>query len=152
MKKLPRQIKINSWLQELGLISYEEETHKQDRYLSPMIRDILFLSKEDYVIQKERRQRLKKYEHELRRFRYQSALASLLKDTSDPVIVVSMFEELLFRGGLKTSLKGLNEVTILPILEFLNKHITHTRYASILLQVMDSLLGDIWSFRRNLIV
>lgn len=95
---------------------------------------------EDFVIQKERRQRLKKYEHELRRFRYQAALASLLKDTTDPVIIVSMFEELIFRGGLRTSLKALNEVTILPILEFLNKHITHTRYAPILLQVMDALL------------
>lgn len=60
----------------------------------------------------------------------------------DPVIVVSMFEELIFRGGLRTSLKALNEVTILPILEFLNKHLTHTRYAPILLQVMDVLLGD----------
>jgi U3 small nucleolar RNA-associated protein 15 len=98
---------------------------------------------DDIVIERKRKQRLKKYDIFLRKFQYRKALQAAL-ETSHGLTVVSLFEEFLRRRQLHVALSGLNEVTIQPLLRFLIKYINHTNYSQTLIRVANIFL-DLYS-------
>jgi len=99
--------------------------------------------KEEYRTEVERRVHLHNYDHFLKAFQYHDALDASLEN-SDPVVAISVIEELIRRDGLTTAFSGRNDITLQPILKFLIKHINHNRYSGILIQACEHLL-DIYS-------
>jgi U3 small nucleolar RNA-associated protein 15 len=100
------------------------------------------------IAEHERSLYLQPYEKFLKKFRYQKALDAAL-ETKDPVIVITVLEELSRRHGLTIALSGRDETTLEPILSFTVKYISHMRYADIVVPVAhkiidmyDSILGQ----------
>ena len=80
------------------------------------------LQTDDTMIESERRVRLKPYEKHLKKFSYRKALDAALK-TQNPLVVVTVLEELLRRSGLVTALADRDEVSLEPLLSFTGKRI-----------------------------
>jgi len=93
----------------------------------------------DELIETSRYTRLQPYETLLKKFQYQLALDSALL-THNPVVVVTVLEELSRRGGLSIALSGRDEVTLDPLLSFLARYITHPRYTRLLVQMTQRIL------------
>jgi U3 small nucleolar RNA-associated protein 15 len=66
---------------------------------------------EDWAVESERTVRLQSYEKFFQKFNYQKALDSALK-TKNPLIVITVLEELSRRSGLTIALSGRDEETI----------------------------------------
>jgi len=96
-------------------------------------------SKEDFRVGQTRRAKLKTYEKWLRKFQYQAALDICLQH-GNPLIIVSMIEELKDRDGLFRSLQGRNEKTLIPVLKFLVRYINDPKYTSLLLHLSNVVL------------
>lgn len=75
------------------------------------------LQTDDALVESERRVRLKPYEKHLKKFSYQRALDAALK-TQNPLVVVTVLEELLRRSGLTIALSDRDEVSLEPLLSF----------------------------------
>ena len=90
-----------------------------------------------------KKQHLKPYDQQLKKFQYQAALDSVLSGQR-PVVVVSLLDELIQRDGLKIALTGRDENTLEPILTFLIKNVANPRYTHSLVDVANSLL-DIYA-------
>ena len=58
----------------------------------------------------------------------------------DPVVVVSLLEEIAARSLLPVALSGRNEEKLAPVLEFLMRHIVNPHYAPLLVDVANHLL------------
>lgn len=86
------------------------------------------------IRQQKSRGKLASYDRALRGFRYHEALDHAV-ESRDPVVVVSVLEELMHRHGLVTALSGRDEVTLEPLLGFLAKYTTHPKYAPLLIDV-----------------
>jgi len=82
---------------------------------------------------------LRDYEGLLKKFQYGRALDAALK-TGNSIVVLSLFEEFMYRQALDIPLSGRNELTLMPILKFLNTHITKPYFAPTLLQVFEKIL------------
>ena len=63
--------------------------------------------------------------------------------TRNPVIVVSMLHELVFRDALRTALSGRDESTLVPLLQFAVKYVAHPRYTPLMWDMCSTLLGMI---------
>ena len=98
---------------------------------------------EDAVVETERAARLRPYEQHLLKFNYQMALDAALK-TRNPLVVVTVLEELGRRNGLTIALTGRDEVTLEPLLAFCARYISNPRYAMLIVQVMERIL-DLYS-------
>ena len=85
---------------------------------------------DDEMIESERRIRLKPYEKQLKKFNYQKALDSALR-THNPLVVVTVLEELLRRSGLTIALSDRDETTLEPLLSFTARYVSHPRYAKL---------------------
>ena len=85
-----------------------------------------------------RRPRLTPYDNYLRKFRASAALdaafTSALKRRR-PDIVLALFKELSRRQMLKSALAGRDDLSLLKILRYLHKHIAHTTYMPVLIEV-----------------
>lgn len=93
----------------------------------------------DGYLETERSVRLKPYEQHLKKFNYQLALDSAMK-TRNPLIVVTVLEELCRRSGLTIALSGRDEKSLEPLLSFASKHVSHPRYSRLIVQVVDRIL------------
>ena len=97
------------------------------------------LKTDDEMIESERRIRLKPYEKQLKNFNYQKALDSALR-THNPLVVVTVLEELLRRSGLTIALSDRDETTLEPLLAFTARYVSHPRYAKLILQVVHRMI------------
>lgn len=95
------------------------------------------------LISVERAAKLKPYENHLKKFNYQQALDSALC-TRNPVVVVTVMEELCRRNGLTIALSGRDESTLEPLLSFAAKYVSHPRYSKLVSQVTQVIL-DIYA-------
>mmetsp|Transcript_100970 Transcript_100970/g.289913 ORF Transcript_100970/g.289913 Transcript_100970/m.289913 type:complete len:477 (+) Transcript_100970:604-2034(+) len=97
-------------------------------------------SAEDFQVTVQRKQRLKPYDSALRKFRYHDALDSALT-SRNPVVVVTVLEEMMHRGGLSIALSGRDEAALEPLLSFLARYTTNPRYAPLLIDVCSVVFG-----------
>ena len=69
------------------------------------------------------------------------------------MVVVSVLRELVQRDGLFNALNGRDEEGLLPLLQFLVKHICNPRYAALLMGVSEVVLGTmarwLWMLCRD---
>ncbi|KNC51417.1 U3 small nucleolar RNA-associated protein [Thecamonas trahens ATCC 50062] len=93
----------------------------------------------DFVLASFRRKKLRDFERFLKKFEYKNALDAAL-NTRDPVVVVSLIAELKQRAGLNIALKGRDDTSLEPILEFLIRYAVVPRYAPLLLDVAATVL------------
>jgi U3 small nucleolar RNA-associated protein 15 len=94
---------------------------------------------EDGLVETERAVRLRPYEVQLKKFNYQQALDSALR-TRNPLVVVTVLEELNRRSGLGIALSGRDEATLEPILSFAARYVSHPRYARLIIMVAHKVL------------
>ena len=86
------------------------------------------------MIESERGLKLRPYETHLRKFNYQLALDSALK-TRNPLIVITVLQELCRRKGLTTAISGRDDEALEPLLSFCTKYICNPRYSMLIVQV-----------------
>lgn len=86
------------------------------------------------IVELGKKQRLKPYDKALKAFKYQEAL-DLALATRQPLIVISMLEELSHRQAISIALTGRNEVTLEPVLKFLSKYLCVPNYTPVLMEV-----------------
>lgn len=91
-------------------------------------------TKSENMVETERMAKLRPYEIQLKKFNYQQALDTALK-TRNPLVVVTVLEELCRRSGLTVALSGRDEGTLDPILAFCARYISHPRYTRLIVQV-----------------
>eukprot|EP00299_Pterocystis_sp_00344_P012055 c5735_g1_i3.p1 GENE.c5735_g1_i3~~c5735_g1_i3.p1 ORF type:complete len:598 (+),score=98.04 c5735_g1_i3:56-1795(+) len=77
----------------------------------------------------------------LRSFQYHKALDHAL-ETNNPLIVVTLLEELFVRDGVVRAVAGRTEEGIVTLLSFIVKHITHPSYSKILTQLAHVVLDQ----------
>jgi len=94
---------------------------------------------EDGMVETERAVRLRPYEVQFKKFNYQAALDSALK-TRNPLIIVTVFEELSRRSGLSIALSGRDESSLEPLLSFCARYVSNPRYAQLVIQVVHCIL------------
>jgi U3 small nucleolar RNA-associated protein 15 len=102
----------------------------------------IHLTQDAVTVEAARRKRLQPYDKLLKSFQYAASLDAAL-ESQNPIIVLSLLQELVHRAGVRTSLSGRDEKTLLPILTFIAKHINNPRFG-ILIQVATILL-DLYS-------
>ncbi|EAQ85702.1 hypothetical protein CHGG_06955 [Chaetomium globosum CBS 148.51] len=94
-----------------------------------------------------RRVKLKPWQRNFRQGRYAAALDEVV-DMSDaqhqPVTALTVLVALRHRSALREALEGRDEITVLPLLRWVRKHIADPRYRSICVDVSFHLL-DIYS-------
>lgn len=95
------------------------------------------------MVDAERVSRLRPFEAHLKKFNYQLALDCALK-TKNPLVVITVLEELCFRSGLSIALSGRDEQALEPLLSFIARYVAHPRYSPLLVQIAHKLL-DIYS-------
>lgn len=97
----------------------------------------------DFAVQQIRKPHLRPYDVFLKKFQYSNALDAALKKKKGTVLeTVSLIEELVHRDGLRIALKGRDEHTLYPILNFLDKNMLNPRYSVILVSVFEMILGN----------
>jgi len=94
---------------------------------------------EDGMIETERSARLRPYEKHLQKFNYQKALDAALI-TRNPLVIVTVLEELSRRSGLKIALAGRDESTLEPLISFAARYVSNPRYARLIIQVVEIIL------------
>jgi len=94
---------------------------------------------EDGMVEAERNTRLRPYEALLKKFSYQKALDAALK-TRNPLVIVTVLEELSRRNGLVTALSGRDEASLEPLLSFAAKFISNPRFCHLIIKVSHTIL------------
>lgn len=94
---------------------------------------------EDGMVEAERSTRLRPYEALLKKFSYQLALDHALK-TRNPLVIVTVLEELSRRNGLTIALSGRDETSLEPLLSFAAKFISNPRYCRLIIKVSHCIL------------
>lgn len=89
---------------------------------------------EDGMVEAEKTTRLRPYEAQLKKFNYHAALDAGLK-TRNPLVIVTVLEELSRRNGLVLALSGRDESTLEPLLSFASKFVTNSRYCKLIIRV-----------------
>lgn len=92
-----------------------------------------------FRVQSERSARLKPYEQFLKKFQYQQTLDAVLS-TKNPLIIITILEELCHRSGLTIALSGRDEVTLEPLMSFIVRYITAPRYSTLIAQIAHRVL------------
>ncbi|XP_077989394.1 U3 small nucleolar RNA-associated protein 15 homolog [Glandiceps talaboti] len=137
--------KTESTQEEKGIKSSTKS--KNYRYFlqhKPVYRPV----QDDLVVKHDRRERLAKYDKHLKKFEYSKALDTVLSDkmmrSKSPGVIVSVFQELIRRNGLRIAVSGRDEKWLQLMLSFLYKHITSGKYTNTLLDVTN-LVIEIYS-------
>ena len=102
----------------------------------------------DPVATANRRPRLAPYDNYLRKFRASAALDAAFTSAikrRQPDIVLALFKELSRRQMLKQALAGRDDLSLLKILRYLQKHIAHTTYMPVLIEVAH-LISHLYDF------
>ena len=106
----------------------------------------------DALITANRRPRLAPYDNYLRKFRASAALDAAFTSAvkrRQPDIVLALLKELLRRQMLKQALAGRDDLSLLKILRYLHKHIAHTTYMPVLIEVAH-LISHLYDFSSSL--
>lgn len=96
-------------------------------------------SSPDDVVETERHRRLHQYDIYLKQFRYSEVLDFALK-SRNPIVVITILEELCRRNGLTIALNGRDESTLEPLISFCSKYISLPKYTRLLIQVVHRVL------------
>jgi U3 small nucleolar RNA-associated protein 15 len=94
---------------------------------------------DDVAVATERTARLQPYERLLKKFNYQAALDAALK-TRNPVVVITVLEELCRRNGLGIALSGRDETSLEPVVSFSARYVNHPKYSKLVIQVVQKML------------
>lgn len=97
----------------------------------------------DAAVTRRRRAKLAPFDAHLRRFRHREALDAALA-TKRPAVVCAVLEALGVRGAIGGALAGRDAPGLLPLLNFLARHVADPRYTPMLLGVTSRLL-DIYT-------
>ncbi|KAJ9528735.1 hypothetical protein QJQ45_020637 [Haematococcus lacustris] len=84
----------------------------------------------DHVVQSQRRVKLGTYDKLLKQFRHRDALTAALA-TQRPEVVASVVEECIARGCLPQALGGRDAVGLMPLLQFLVRHVANPRHSAL---------------------
>lgn len=95
----------------------------------------------DITIEQSRKAKLQPFELYLKSFEYGRALDEVIV-RNNPVLIVSMIEELQMRQGLEISLNNRDERRLEPIIKFLVNNIATPRYTYRLINVTNIILGN----------
>lgn len=89
------------------------------------------------------------YDQHLRKFEHARALDAVLKpyvQNHKPERTYSVIKELRRRGALRTALAGRDEKSLSSVLKFVQRYIADQRYADIVIEVADIVLGEFFEF------
>ena len=95
----------------------------------------------DVVVDVRKKPKLRPHDLLMKRFKYGQALDAALL-TKEPVVVVSVLQELAQRGVLEVALGGRDEASLEPLLGFLVKYFSHPHFCSLLITVCEALLRE----------
>jgi U3 small nucleolar RNA-associated protein 15 len=99
-------------------------------------------TKDDFVVESTKRQKLRKYDQFIKVFQYANALDEVLKSSfHTPAVVAAVLQELIHRDGLKAAITGRDDVSLEPLMRFLIRNIHHPRYTNLLVDVSEALIG-----------
>ncbi|CDZ98815.1 Conserved WD40 repeat-containing protein [Phaffia rhodozyma] len=87
------------------------------------------------VSDQKRNGRMRVYDRFLKEFRYGAALDAALKRDLPPTTSFTVIRELSARDGLRIALSGRDDISLEPVLRFLLRNITDTRFSAIAAQV-----------------
>lgn len=93
---------------------------------------------------KRNRKKEKKWEKDLRKGRYASALDEVLGGKEPPIVVLTLLTALRHRSAMRNALQGRDEISLQPILTWLCKYIIDPRYVAMSVDV-GILILDIYS-------
>ena len=80
----------------------------------------------------------------LKKFQYRDALDTVL-ETRDPVQIMAVIDELIYRNGLEVALQQRKDSgELIPLLKFLVKYTSDPKYSKVLLRVCNDVL-DIYA-------
>ena len=96
-------------------------------------------SADSFKVELKKKAKLKPYDKALRGFNYKQALDEAL-ETRQPLIIVSMLEELGRREGLTIALSGRDEAGLEPLLSFLVKYVCVPALATTLIDTCNRVL------------
>ncbi|KAG0941650.1 hypothetical protein G6F57_004921 [Rhizopus arrhizus] len=98
-------------------------------------------TKDDFVVESTKRQKLRKYDQFIKVFQYANALDEVLKSSfHTPAVVAAVLQELIHRDGLKAAITGRDDVSLEPLMRFLIRNIHHPRYTNLLVDVSEALI------------
>lgn len=95
--------------------------------------------KDTLIVESDRAAKLQPYESHLKKFNYQRALDAALA-AHNPVVIVTVLEELCRRGGLTIALSGRDESSLEPLMAFIARYVSHPRYTTLVVQVAQRVL------------
>jgi U3 small nucleolar RNA-associated protein 15 len=93
----------------------------------------------DFKLHRVRKSHLAPYDAMLKGFRYHAALDAALA-TRRPNIIASVIDELTNRNGLVLALANRDAQQLMPVLEFVGKHISHPSYSGVLIEFLHLIL------------
>lgn len=99
--------------------------------------------KDEVLLENRKKKILKTYDVYLKKFRYSAALDAAL-EVAKPIVVVSVMQEIVHRGGIRTAISGRDEIALEPLLQFLVNYINNPRYSSLLLDIC-SIVLDVYA-------
>lgn len=122
-------------LVEGTLETYDKQKKKNAGGLKRKVRGMDFLGEgADVVISgNDRRSRKAEtvWERDIRHGRYSQALDLVLEKQLPSVTVLTLFTALRHRSAMQAALKGRDETSVQPVLQWVSKHITDPRYVSV---------------------
>lgn len=101
----------------------------------------------DVKIDAKNSKRLQKFDRKLRKFKYGEALSDAL-ESKNTIIILSVFEELLYRNGLKKALEKKNNEFYRNFLIFILKKIDSANCQSLLMHIFDQ-FQEVFDLREN---
>ncbi|GLJ25967.1 hypothetical protein SUGI_0497930 [Cryptomeria japonica] len=95
----------------------------------------------DYLVKRQKKVKVQKYDKLLRRFHHTDALVHALKNPS-PKSMIAFMEELVARKMLLKSVANLNEEDFELLIKFLRKYATMPRYSRFLVSLTDKVINS----------
>lgn len=89
----------------------------------------------DFIVESQKKRRLREYDRYLKVFQYGNALDACLKTNQPAVTTVSLIQELIHRDGLRQALSGRDDISLEPLAQFLVRNINNPRYTALLVDV-----------------
>ncbi|KAF7721902.1 snoRNA-binding rRNA-processing protein [Apophysomyces ossiformis] len=94
-------------------------------------------AQDDFMIERTRNLRLKKYDQYLKKFQYGNALDEVLRTSGQSSVVAALLQELIHRDGLKIAITGRDDVALEPLVQFLLRNIHNPRFTNLIVDVAD---------------
>ena len=96
------------------------------------------------IVTTKRKRKMRPHDLMLKKFQYRDALDTVL-ETRDPVQIMAVIDELIYRNGLEVALQQRKDSgELIPLLKFLVKYTSDPKYSKVLLRVCNDVL-DIYA-------